>query len=333
MNFKEKVAMNPTISKVVTKTWKAGPTIAFVAGAVGSAASLYLMWHAARKHEEVVSDAIDIIETVHDKKPEEIVDENGNKSYKNDEDSYSINQYRTELIKAYIKAGFKIGKLYAPVAVTEVVSIGLMSLGYGKLNNRYVSTLAAYSLLDRQFIKYRDRVIDKFGDDADRYCKYGLKDTAYQVPELDKNGNPKLDKNGVAKTKEVIEKTLEEEELDCYSSYARIFDKQHCKQFDGDDDEMATSYYNKTFLMRMQDYFNMCLRYRPSHTVFLNEVYDALGYERTKEGQVVGWHYDLDHPIGDNKIEFVPIEFYDDKYQAKSVIIDFNVDGNVWDLL
>lgn len=77
----------------------------------------------------------------------------------------------------------------------------------------------------------------------------------------------------------------------------------------------------------------MCLRYRTSHTVFLNEVYDALGYERTKEGQVVGWHYDLDHPTGDNKIEFVPIEFYDDKYQAKSVIIDFNVDGNVWDLL
>ena len=333
MNFKQKVAQNPTISKAVTKTWKAGPTIAFVVGAAGSAASLYLMWRAARKHDEVMTEAMDILDEVHAKRPEETVDENGKKTFQETEESYAINQYRTELIKAYVKAGFKIGKLYAPVAITEIASISLMSIGYGKLNNRYLGSVAAYSLLDRQFLKYRDRVIGKYGEEADQYFKYGLKETEYEVPELDKSGNPKVDKNGVIKVRKEIEKTLEDEDLDLYSSYARIFDKDHCKNFDTDEDDMATSYYNRTFLMRQQDYFNMLLKYRPSHTVFLNEVYDGLGYERTKEGQVVGWHYDPDYPTGDNKIEFVPVEFFNEKFQAKSVIIDFNVDGNVWDLL
>ena len=103
MDIKKAVSNNRTISKVSAKAYKAAPTIAFVAGAIGSVASLYLMWRAARKHEEVVSDAIDIIEEVHDKKP----DEKGE-----NENALPMKDYRKELVKAYIKAGFKIGKLY-----------------------------------------------------------------------------------------------------------------------------------------------------------------------------------------------------------------------------
>lgn len=324
MDIKQAVSNNRTISKVSAKAYKAAPTIAFVAGAIGSVASLYLMWSAARKHEEIVSDAIDIIEEVHDKKP----DENGE-----NENALPMKDYRKELVKAYIKAGFKIGKLYAPVAVAEIASIGLMSLGYGQLNGRYISTLAACSLLEREYAKYRQNVVENLGDDIDRQFRFGLKEKELEVPELDKNGNPKVDKNGVVKTKVVKQQVLEDD-MEGYSGYARIFDKQHCKNFDSyENTGMATSWYNREFLINQENFFNMLLKYRPSHTVFLNEVYEALGYEPTKEGQVVGWHYDPDHPIGDNKIIFVPIEFYNEKYEAKSVILDFNVDGNVWEFL
>lgn len=207
-----------------------------------------------------------------------------------------------------------------------------MSIGYGKLNNRYVSTLAACTLMERQYAKYRQNVIDILGEDADREFRFGLKNKEYAVPDLDKDGKQKLDKNGAPKTRKVVRSTIEDE-LDCYSMYARIFDKEHSKEFDGDVGDLATSWYNRDYIIKAQDYFNMLLRYRPNHTVFLNEVYDRLGFERTKEGQVVGWHYDPDYPTGDNRIEFVPIEFYDEKYQAESVILDFNVDGNVMDLL
>ena len=324
MDIKQAVANNRTISKVSRKAYKAAPTVAFVAGAIGSVATLYLMWRTARKHDEVVSDAMDIIEEVHDKKPIE-GEEN--------EDALPIGEYRKALIKAYIQAGFKLGKLYAPVALAEVASVSLMSLGYGKLNNRYLSTLATCSVLEREYARYRQKVIDNLGEDVDHQFRFGLKDKELEVADLDKDGNPKFDKNGVAKTKKVKQSVLEDE-MEGYSGYARIFDKQHCKNFDGDEQTgMATSWFNREFLQKQENYFNMCLHYRPTHTVFLNEVYEALGYAPTKEGQVVGWHYDPDYPIGDNKIMFVPVEFFDEKYQAKSVILDFNVDGNVWEFL
>ena len=324
MNFKEAVANNKAISTVVTKTWKAAPTIAFVAGAVGSVASLYLMWRTARKHDLVIADATDLIEAVHDKKPIE-GEEN--------EEALPINAYRRELAKAYIQAGFKLGKLYAPVAIAEAASMTLMGFGYGKLSTRYASTLAVCSLLETQYAKYRKNVIDTLGEEADNEFRFGLKEKLYEIPELDKDGKPKLDKNGKPKVKSIREHVLGDE-LEGYSGYARIFSKSESKSFNDDDKTgMATSYYNRTFLVQQENFFNMLLRYRPNHTVFLNEVYEALGYEPTKEGQVVGWHYDPDNPIGDNKIMFVPIEFYDEQYQAKWCVLDFNVDGNVWEFL
>ena len=326
MNLRETIANNTAVSKAATKLYKVGPTVAFCVGAVGSIASLYLMWHAAKKHDEVMCDVQDLIDEVHEKKPVEGISE------EEAEEVLTINEYRKELVKTYIQAGIKIGKLYAPVAAVEVGSIALMSIGYGKLNSRYVSTLAACTLMERQYAKYRQNVIDILGEDADREFRFGLKNKEYMVPDLDKDGKQKLDKNGSPKTKKIIRSAIETE-LDNYSMYARIFDKEHSKEFDGDEHEFATSWYNRDYIIKAQDYFNMLLRYRPNHTVFLNEVYDRLGFERTKEGQVVGWHYDPDYPTGDNRIEFVPIEFYDEKYQAQSVILDFNVDGNVMDLL
>ena len=334
MDVKEKLANNQLISKSVVTAKKAAPTVAFIAGAAGSVASLYLMWRTARKHDEVVSDAVDLIEAVREKKPEEVIDEEtGKKKYVEDEDSLPIKEYRSALVKAYIQAGFKLGKLYAPVVVAEVASLGLMSLGYGTLNGRYISTLATCTMLEHEYARYRTNLIRDLGEDVDKQYRFGLKSKEIEYPELDAEGNQKLDKNGKPKVSKELEKVLEDG-LEGYSGYARIFDKEHCKQFVGDAETgMATSWYNREYLIKQQDYFNMLLRYRPSHTVFLNEVYEALGYAPTKAGQVVGWHYDPTDPIGDNRIIFVPIEFYDESYRAKSVIIDFNVDGNVWGYL
>lgn len=323
MNFKESVANNATINKVVTTTWKNAPTIAFIAGAAGSVVGLYFMWKAARKHDDTVAEVIDIIEEVHEMKEP---DDDGN--------VVDDKTYTKALVKAYIQAGFKLGKLYAPVAVTEIASIALMSLGYGKLNSRYVNTLAACSIVEREYARYRQKVIDALGDDADKEFRLGVKKREVEVPILDDDGNPKLDKNGKPKTKKIQEEYLDDPTLEGYSPYAVPFDKEHSKRFDGDAETgMATSWYNREFLIRAQDYFNMLLNYRLTHIVFLNEVLDYLGYEPTQEGQVVGWRLDKNNPTGDNKIIFVPDELYDESYRAKSIILDFNVDGNVWKYL
>jgi hypothetical protein len=85
-------------------------------------------------------------------------------------------------------------------------------------------------------------------------------------------------------------------------------------------------------LRGQQQFFNDLLIRRGN--VFLNEVYDALGIERTQAGSVVGW---MISENGDNYIDF---GFYDgDSERARafvngnerSVLLDFNVDGVIYD--
>lgn len=75
------------------------------------------------------------------------------------------------------------------------------------------------------------------------------------------------------------------------------------------------------FLKHEERYANDLLKLRG--TIFLNDVYEMLGFERTKAGQVVGWHYSKDNPIGDNEVIFGVQGSYN------SIAIDFNVDGIV----
>jgi hypothetical protein len=70
--------------------------------------------------------------------------------------------------------------------------------------------------------------------------------------------------------------------------------------------------------------------------VFLNDVFDMLGLERTPAGQIVGWL--KGSKGGDGYIDFGV--FRDDNAymgmqfvtgNERSVLLDFNVDGPIWD--
>ena len=111
------------------------------------------------------------------------------------------------------------------------------------------------------------------------------------------------------------------------SPYARWFNEKcvgWCKD----------SETNKFFLLHQQAYANELLKARGY--LFLNEIYDMLGIPRTKAGQVVGWVFDKENPIGDN---FVNFGLYDNQNEdfvngyENSILLDFNVDGMILDRL
>ena len=91
------------------------------------------------------------------------------------------------------------------------------------------------------------------------------------------------------------------------------------------------------FLLRQQNYANDLLKSK-GH-LFLNEVYDMIGIPRTKAGQVVGWIYDEKNPVGDNFVDFGIIDIHKERNRAfmngyeKNVLLDFNVDGNILNLM
>ena len=89
------------------------------------------------------------------------------------------------------------------------------------------------------------------------------------------------------------------------------------------------------FLRRQQDYANEMLKTK-GH-LFLNEVYDMLGFQRTKLGQIAGWVYE--NPNGDGYIDFGIYDIHDQTKRdfvngyERSIWLDFNVDGNILDLI
>lgn len=80
--------------------------------------------------------------------------------------------------------------------------------------------------------------------------------------------------------------------------------------------------YNLMFLRAQQQYCNDKL-HASNSPLFLNEVLDMLGFSRTKDGQLVGW-------APESTVDFgVTV---DDK-NPEEIILNFNVDGEVYNLL
>lgn len=92
--------------------------------------------------------------------------------------------------------------------------------------------------------------------------------------------------------------------------------------------------YNKIMLYQQQTNMNDLLRLN-GH-LFLNEVLDYLGLPKTKHGQIVGWVYDEKNPIGDNYVDFGLKDERNADFingNVNEALLDFNVDGNILDLI
>ena len=176
--------------------------------------------------------------------------------------------------------------------------------------------------VDRGFREYRERVVEKYGIEADRRLRYNISDVEVEEAITGENGEEQIVKKAV--------EVADIKDPNGYSIYARCFDESNPNWLKDDN-------YNVMFLKHRQNMFNDKLK--ANGILFLNEVYEELGFPKTKEGQVIGWIYDPDHPIGDNYVDFgiynthrPAVRDFINGYE-RSVILDFNVDGNVWDYM
>ena len=171
---------------------------------------------------------------------------------------------------------------------------------------------AALAAATQDFKDYRNRVIERFGKEVDHQLRYNIKAEEIEETVTDEKGKEKK----VKKSIEVADPNA--------SGYAKYFTRSN-PYWEED------SSYVEMFLRSQQNYANDKLKATGHLT--LNDVYDMLGFHDSKAGMVVGWIYDLDHPNGDNYVEFdvkkvnLPNEQggYEEAYA-----IDFNVDGNIY---
>ena len=200
------------------------------------------------------------------------------------------------------------------------MSITSILASHNILKKRNVALAAAYAAVDKSFKDYRGRVLERFGEQVEKELRYGIKAQEIEKTVTDEKGKEKTVKETV-NVADGIDPSK-------YSPYAKIFDETH-------PDWIKDAEQNMFYLKARQSQANDMLKAR-GH-LFLNEVYDLLGFERTKAGAVVGWVYDTEHPIGDNFVDFGLFDIYKAKARdfvngyEPAIILDFNVVGDILD--
>lgn len=286
---------------------KNSPEILLGAGIVGFVGTVVLACRATCRADEVLEFHRRKIKDIEDAKEIADADPEG-------EMSYDIEIYRQDKAIRYLKTTGNLAKLYAPTVAVGALSLACILTSRNIMQKRYLGVVAAYNGLSAAFEEYRKRVRDEYGEGLDKHFRYGT--TYEELPVYDENGKK-------TKEKEQVEKTETEMVMPTDDS-CRFFDSSNPNW-----DKNPT--FSMMWLRGQQNILNDILHTR-GH-VFLNEVYDALGFPHTPQGAVLGW---IDGE-GDNCIDF---GLYDQNKESvrrfvngvdNVIMLEFNHDGVIWD--
>lgn len=295
-------SVNGVASKTIMKLKKHSPEILVVAGIAGTVVSAVLACKATTKVNKIVEDAKNDIDKVHTATGSGVTEAG---------ESYSVEDAKKDLAIIYIQTSVKFIKLYTPAVILGALSIGTIVASNNILRKRNIALAAAYGTLDKTFKDYRSRVIDRFGEQVDNELKYGIKAKKFEEIEVD----PETGKE------KKVKKTVMVADPNLKSDYAVYFDKTS-RSYETNAD------YNHMFLKAQESYANDKLQTR-GH-LFLNEVLDDLDLPRTPAGQIVGWT--KDGPDGYVTFRMTDVEREtDDGRHEPAILLDFNVEGNIWD--
>lgn len=287
---------------------KHSPEILAGVGVVGTVASAVMACKATLK----LNDVLDECKETRDK----IKAVEADPKYQNE---YTPEDAKKDLTVNYTQTAVKIAKLYAPAVILGSASLGCLLASNDILRKRNAALSAAYMTVDKSFKEYRSRVAERFGEEVEKEIRYNIKTQEIETIVANEDGSETV----VMEEAKVMDPNL-------YSDYARFFDEAN-PNWQNDPE------YNLMFLKSQQQYANDLLKSRGR--LFLNEVYDMLGIDRSKAGQVVGWTYNPKNPTGDNFVDFGIYDMSKERVRAfvngyeTNILLDFNVDGNVWDLM
>lgn len=306
--------LKTSFNKVIFKAQKHSPEILIATGIVGMAVTTIMACKATTKINTILENAKENIDLIHDCA--------GNNNLPQE---YTIEDGKKDLAIVYAKTGVELAKIYAPSVIVFVFSLTCVLASHNILNKRNIALSAAYATLDNGFRKYRSRIIERFGKEIDHEIRYGIKAQEVEETTTDADGN-----------ETTISKVMNVPDPNVISDYARYFDKwtmdEHGNTVVNSNWE-ENGEYNLMFLKSVQRYANDKLKVKGR--LFLNEVYEMLGFPETKGGQVVGWVYDPKNEIGDNYIDFGIYSSSDNLsdfiYHNDAILLDFNVDGYIWD--
>lgn len=294
-------SVNGVASKTVMKLKKHSPEILVVAGIAGTVVSAVLACKATTKVAEILDETNGTLDTIHE----------GMKTGAINGQEYTTEDGKKDTVVVYAQTGMKLAKLYGPAIILGTLSITSILASNNILRKRNVALGAAYAAIDKSFKEYRGRVIERFGEQVDTELKYGIKAKKFEEIEVD----PETGKE------KKVKKTVMVADPNLQSDYAVYFDSKS-RNYETNPD------YNRMFLKAQQAFANDKLQIR-GH-LFLNEVLDDLDLPRTPAGQIVGWTKDGPDGYVNFRIVEVERETEDGRHEP-ALLLDFNVEGNIWE--
>lgn len=205
-------------------------------------------------------------------------------------------------------------RILAPTVISGAATVGCIVWSNHLATKQIMAITGAYKSLETAFKTYRDKVTDAIGEEKVNEIM------SYPV-ELS------LDSPDCKKIQELEDVYGMIEEVFKMSPYARLIDDSSTA-WDPNEDYLFMN------ISAVQNWANR--RLRTKGHLFLNEVYDQLGVSRTPEGSVCGWIANSEN--GDNYVDFGNPEscawrYYDSvrKHNVTECVLDFNIDGVIWD--
>lgn len=303
------------------KLRKASPEICLALGMVGGVATVVTACRATLKADEVLDRFAETKEKIVE--ADKVATEQGVEYNKN-----------SDMVIAYRDLAFDFIKLYGPSIALGVASCGLVLCSYGIMRKRNLTLVAAYKALDEGFKKYRERAVDKFGEEVDRELAGMTSKKKVLVKDVNRETGEEINE----------EREVEVKELDAtdWAQYDRIFSRETSSR----EDCFIDPYLFEAFLKSRERYWTTILQTRGY--VFLDEVYKDLGFEVTSNSRLVGWIIDKADknactkevsfgnisPIFQESGEHVyPTGRIVKEFSGRSAYLTFNIDGLIWDLI
>lgn len=287
-------------TKLAAKAY--APTIMVVSGVVSMGASVVLASKKTLTLEEVLEPHVEMLEKI------TATVESAPTGYIKGTPSYTEKQAAKDRGTVYGRVFVACTKHYFIPGVFFVGGAALVFGGHRIMLKRNATLALAFTAVSEAFEKYRGRVRDSFGPEADQAMLSG----SFTRDIVDGKGNVidvenRRDWDGVQA-----------------DPYNRVFSRDTSNQF------IEDLGINKLFVANQQRMANITLGLQGY--LYLNDVYEALGMEKNDIGQVVGWKVKY-LPDGSRDIPFVDFGLDsphpdDWKYNAENEIyLDINCSG------
>ena len=230
-------------------------------------------------------------------------------------DEEAKQELATKRAKTYGRFVLKVTNHYRPALIAGAIGTVSVVAAHRLSAKRIAGLTMAVAAADESLRKYKSAIEKAFGAEAVQEALSKSREVILaEAVKVDEDGNETFDGEGI---------------LDQYglSQYAVVFD-ENASLWEPNED------FDIMMLNAQEKYLNnklMCDGY-----VLLNDAYTTLGLPKTSAGAVVGWVYKGGE--GDGYISFGDFESRNVRHydaargrEVTDFLLDFNVDGVVWD--